>query len=169
MMKITNLKSHVAIIAAISVLLAVTSACSQDDQRQHADSEHRHTHDEQQHANAGQSATAHDEQQHANAGQSAAAHDEKRINDFPTYARAEYVYVCMSTNGMTEHVLRQCSCAIDEIAKRMTYDDYVAAETAVRMRQMQGERVAQFREVEVVKQAIRVLKNAQAEAEISCF
>lgn len=140
-MKITDIKTTSVITITISLLLLLaTSACSQDDHHQHANSKH-----------------------------SSADHDRQMVNDFPTYARAEYVYVCMSTNGTSEYVLRQCSCAIDEIAKRMTYDDYVAAETAVRMRQMRGERVAQFREVEIIKRSIQVLKNAQAEAEISCF
>ena len=101
------------------------------------------------------------------------AHDEQqkpqKPNDFPTYARAEYVYICMSANGVSEYVLRQCSCAIDEIANRMSYDDYVAAETAVRFRQMRGERASQFREVEVVRRSVRALRAAQAEAEIACF
>lgn len=98
-----------------------------------------------------------------------AQEEERRINDFPTYARAEYVYVCMSTNGESEYVLRQCSCAIDEIAKRMPYDDYVSAETAVRLQRMQGEKAAQFREVEVVRKLVSSLQAAQAEAEIACF
>lgn len=99
---------------------------------------------------------------------SAGAH-KAQTNDFPTYARAEYVFICMSSNGASEYVLRQCSCAIDEIAKRMTFDEYVGAETAVRMRQMRGEKASQFREVEVIRKSIKVLRAAQAEAEIACF
>ena len=97
------------------------------------------------------------------------AHETKPENDFPTEARAEYVFVCMSTNGESEIVLRRCSCAIDEIAKRMTYDDYVAAETALRFQQMPGERTAQMRDVEVIKKPLDALRAAQAEAEIACF
>ena len=98
------------------------------------------------------------------------AHEEgRKMNDFPTYVRAEYVFVCMSTNGQSEYVLRQCSCAIDEIARRMSYDDYVAAETAAHLSRMRGEKASQFRGVEVVRKSVSVLQEAQAEAEVACF
>ena len=102
-------------------------------------------------------------------GQLSAYESKNKDNDFPTFARAEYVYICMSTNGENEYVLRQCSCVIDEIAGSMTYNEYVMAETAVRMRQVQGEKAAQFSEVEIYKQAVTRLREAQAEAEIACF
>ncbi len=37
-------------------------------------------------------------------------------NDYPTQARAEYVFACMASNGQTQQALRQCSCSIDVIA-----------------------------------------------------
>lgn len=94
---------------------------------------------------------------------------ERKMNNFPTYARAEYVYVCMSTNGQNELVLRQCSCAIDEIARRMTFKEYTHAETAIRMRQLRGEKSSQFKEVESMRKSVAHLRAAQAEAEIACF
>lgn len=97
------------------------------------------------------------------------AQADKKEHDYPTFALAEYVFVCMSVNGESEYILRQCSCAIDKIAERMSYDDYVAAEAAIRLRQMQGEKASQFREVEVVRKTILQLEEAQAEAEIACF
>ena len=90
-------------------------------------------------------------------------------NDFPTNARAEYVFACMSTNGQSREMLDKCSCSVDTIAKLMSYEEYVDAETAVRMRQMSGERTAIFRDVEWVNKVVEKLRAAQAEAEIHCF
>lgn len=90
-------------------------------------------------------------------------------NDFPTRARAEFVFACMSSNGESEVMLVQCSCAVDVIAELMSYDEYVDAETTVRMRLLPGERTAMFRDVEWVRKSVEKLKTAQAEAEIRCF
>ena len=50
-------------------------------------------------------------------------------NDYPTSARAEYVFACMKTNGDTREALDQCSCSIDIIASLIPYDAYVTAAT----------------------------------------
>src|SRR5262249_6741803 len=51
------------------------------------------------------------------------------LNDYPTAARADYVFACMKTNGDTQPALEKCSCSIDVIASILPYDRYVAAET----------------------------------------
>src|SRR5947207_12919674 len=38
------------------------------------------------------------------------------LNDYPTSARAEYVFACMKANGETRHALDQCACSIDVLA-----------------------------------------------------
>ncbi len=90
-------------------------------------------------------------------------------NDFPTRARAEFVFACMSANGQSMEILDKCSCSIDAIAGQMKYDDYVEAETTLRMRQMQGDRASVFREAEWLRQSVARLQAAQAEAEVRCF
>ncbi|MBM3624499.1 MAG: hypothetical protein FJX16_04115, partial [Alphaproteobacteria bacterium] len=35
------------------------------------------------------------------------------LNDYPTAARADYVFGCMKANGDTRLSLDQCSCSID--------------------------------------------------------
>ncbi len=50
------------------------------------------------------------------------------LNDYPTAARADYVFACMKTNGDTRQALERCSCSIDVIASILPYDRYVAAE-----------------------------------------
>lgn len=91
------------------------------------------------------------------------------LNDYPTVARADYVFGCMAANGQTRAVLEKCACSIDVIASILPYDDYVSGETVLRMRQAQGERMAIFRSAEGAKTAVSDLRRAQAEAEIRCF
>ncbi len=50
-------------------------------------------------------------------------------NDYPTAARADYVFACMQTNGQNRMVLDKCACSIDAIAALLPYADYEAAET----------------------------------------
>ena len=91
------------------------------------------------------------------------------VNDYPTNARADYVFVCMATNGQTREMLERCSCAIDQIAEILPYDDYVRAETVLRMRQTPGERAGMFRQGMVVGEMVAAYRRAEAEAEILCF
>ena len=93
----------------------------------------------------------------------------EEANDYPTSARAEYVYGCMKANGETRDALERCSCSIDVIASIMSYDDYVAAETFRRMAQTTGETAGLFRESAPAKASTAELKRAQAEADIRCF
>ena len=90
-------------------------------------------------------------------------------NDYPTPARAEYVFACMKTNGETRQSLEQCSCSIDIIASLIPYDSYVAGETVASMDQEPGQIGGMFREAEVSKDALANLRRAQAEAEVRCF
>ena len=91
------------------------------------------------------------------------------VNDYPTSARAEYVFACMATNGQTQDALTRCSCSIDQIANILPYDAYVEAETVLRMRLAGGERGAMFRGAPAVREIAANLRRAQAEAEMLCF
>ena len=90
-------------------------------------------------------------------------------NDYPTAARADYVFGCMASNGQTQEMLNRCSCSIDVIASLLPYDRYVQAETVVRMRQVGGEKTVMFRDTAIAKETLADLRRAQAEAEIRCF
>ena len=90
-------------------------------------------------------------------------------NDYPTNARADYVFTCMAVNGQTREALDRCSCAIDEIAEVLTYDDYVKAETVMRMQQTIGERSGMFRGMSEMDAMVTELRRAEAEAELLCF
>jgi len=91
------------------------------------------------------------------------------VNDYPTSARAEYVYGCMKANGETRQAIEQCSCSVDVIASIIPYDRYVTAETVLSMSQVQGNLGAQFRSSEQATNALNDLRRAQAEAEVRCF
>ncbi len=91
------------------------------------------------------------------------------INDYPTSARADYVFGCMKANGDTRTSLNQCSCSIDVIATILPYDRYVEAEAVLSLSQVPGRFGAQFRSPEPAKAAVNALRRAQAEAEVRCF
>ena len=38
----------------------------------------------------------------------------ERLNDYPTVARADYIFACMAVNGQSRAVLEKCACSIDE-------------------------------------------------------
>jgi hypothetical protein len=90
-------------------------------------------------------------------------------NDYPTSARADYVFACMKTNGDTREALDQCSCSIDVIASLLPYDAYVAAATVASMNQEPGQIGAEFRGATVARDALAQLRRAQAEGEVRCF
>ena len=91
------------------------------------------------------------------------------LNDYPTSARADYVFACMKVNGETHQAMEQCSCSIDVIASLLPYDRYVAADTVMSLSQVPGRFGAMFRSVEESKSAVTELRRAQAEAEVRCF
>lgn len=93
----------------------------------------------------------------------------ERLNDYPTAARADYVFGCMAVNGQGRDVLEKCSCSIDTIAALLPYDRYVEAETVMSLRLTGGERMAIFNSSVAANTIVADLKRAQAEAEILCF
>ncbi|SIO47365.1 hypothetical protein SAMN05444722_2402 [Rhodovulum sp. ES.010] len=92
-----------------------------------------------------------------------------QLNDYPTAARADYVFGCMAVNGQGRDVLEKCACSIDVIASIIPYEDYVEAETVLSMRQVGGERMSIFRTAAMANEMVAELRRAQAEAEILCF
>lgn len=91
------------------------------------------------------------------------------VNDYPTSARAEYVFGCLKANGETRQAIEQCSCSIDVVASLLPYDRYVMAETVLSMSQVRGNLGGQFRTSEQAASALNDLRRAQAEAEVRCF
>jgi hypothetical protein len=98
-----------------------------------------------------------------------AAQATAQTNDYPTEARADYVFACMKTHGDTQVALRQCSCSIDIIATLLSYDRYVTAQTVLSLAQVPSRFGSMFRGAEPTKEAVKNLRQAQAEAEVRCF
>ncbi|ACA20058.1 conserved hypothetical protein [Methylobacterium sp. 4-46] len=90
-------------------------------------------------------------------------------NDYPTEARADYVFGCMAANGQTRDALQKCACSIDAIAAILPYDKYVQASTILSMRQGIGQRANEFRSTKLFDDKVAELRRAQAEAEIRCY
>jgi hypothetical protein len=90
-------------------------------------------------------------------------------NDYPTSARADYVFACMKTNGDTREALDQCSCSIDVIASLLPYDAYVAAATVASLDQQTGQIGGMFRGATIARDVLVRLRRAQAEGEVRCF
>jgi hypothetical protein len=90
-------------------------------------------------------------------------------NDYPTVARADYVFACMQVNGQTRDALERCSCSIDVVASLLPYEQYEEAETIMRVRQRGGENAAMFLTMPMLRAKVDELKRAQVEAELRCF
>jgi hypothetical protein len=94
---------------------------------------------------------------------------EDAANDYPTDARADYVFGCMAANGQTRDSLKKCSCSQDVLASILPYDKYVEAETVLSMRQGVGQHANFFRNSALSEEIVIELRRAQAEAEVRCF
>src|SRR5260370_27013319 len=69
----------------------------------------------------------------------------EEVNDYPTSARAEYVFGCLKANGETRQAIEQCSCSIDVIASLVPYAHYVTAEPVLSLAQVRGNLGGPFR------------------------
>ena len=90
-------------------------------------------------------------------------------NDFPTLTRSEFVFACMSSNLNNRDYMAKCSCAIDEIAKRISFDEYAEAEAISRLQLGNSPREEAFKSVGLSKERMDKLFRAQAASELECF
>jgi len=90
-------------------------------------------------------------------------------NDYPTVARADYIFGCMAANGQTRLALERCSCSIDVIASVLPYAEYEEAETIMSVRQRGGENASMFISMPLMREKVARLKRAQIEGELRCF
>ena len=91
------------------------------------------------------------------------------LNDYPTAARADYVFACMKANGDSRLALEHCACSIDVIASILPYDSYVAAETAAGVGQQVGQIGRMINGTGAIRDLLGDLRRAQAEAQVRCF
>lgn len=101
--------------------------------------------------------------------QAATGNAAPRASDFPTTARVEYVLECMKNHEGKYEYMYKCSCAVDQIAMQVKYDDFVEISTALRHQTLGGERGAEFRDPEVVKKMAKRYKKIEDESADACF
>lgn len=93
---------------------------------------------------------------------------EPPVHDYPTQARVEYVNECIATHGDRLSGVYQCSCTIDRIANRLSYDDFVEAITFSRYSGLPGEGGALFRDSERARKMAKLFRDLEAEALSAC-
>lgn len=89
-------------------------------------------------------------------------------NNYPTLARVEFVQECISKHGERLASLYQCSCAIDRIADKLTYDDFVEAATYSKYSGLPGEGGGIFRDSDQAKKMSNLYREHEADAYRTC-
>ena len=89
-------------------------------------------------------------------------------NDYPTSARVEYVQECIAKNGGNLSDLYKCSCVIDQMAQRLTYDDFVEASTFARYATLPGEGGGEFRDPQHAKERTKLYRSLETAAYRAC-
>ena len=92
---------------------------------------------------------------------------EPPVHDYPTQARVEFVNECIRKHGKLSN-LYQCSCAIDRIANKLSYDDFVEASTFAKYATLPGEGGAIFRDSEEAKKKAKLYRELEADAYKAC-
>lgn len=87
---------------------------------------------------------------------------------YPTVDRVEYVLECMKNNGGSHEYLYKCSCAIDAIAARLPYEDYVESSAVARYQTMGGERAGVFRDPATMQAMAKRYRTVHTEAKKAC-
>lgn len=91
-------------------------------------------------------------------------------NDFPTVDRVLYVQECMRANpGPNFEMVSKCSCALDSLAREVSFDDYVNMSTIVNAISIGGERGGELRDNESIKPQLKRFRDLQAKVQKSCF
>jgi hypothetical protein len=89
-------------------------------------------------------------------------------HDYPTSARVEYVQQCMLQFGGEVANLYKCSCAIDRIAKNLSYDDFVEWGTFAHYASLAGENNGIFRDSDEARDKAKRYRALETEAYGAC-
>jgi hypothetical protein len=90
------------------------------------------------------------------------------LNDFPTVARADYIFACMQVNGQSRESLEKCSCSIDVIASLIPHEEYEAVETVLMVFKRGGKAQQQMSNGDLQRR-VKEMRRAQIEGELRCF
>jgi hypothetical protein len=97
-----------------------------------------------------------------------AAHADTPAHDYPTIARIEYVQECMNRAGAQQNTMYQCACAIDRIAEKLTYDEFVEASTFAKYATLPGEGGGIFRDTDEAKKKAKLFRTIESDAYRAC-
>ena len=88
--------------------------------------------------------------------------------DFPTVDRFIFVNECMQENGGSLDAMYKCACVMDQLAAKLSYEQFQDGDVAQHGANTGGERGALFRDPESVKDNVKTLANAKADAANTC-
>jgi hypothetical protein len=97
-----------------------------------------------------------------------AARGDTPRNDYPTYARVQFVQDCAARAGGSEADVYKCSCVIDKLAEHLTYDEFVEASTFAHYATLPGEGGGIFRDPKQAKDQAKLYRQLESEAYRSC-
>lgn len=102
--------------------------------------------------------------------QDALAHQEKADSALPTVVRVEFVLECVREREGSEYeLISKCSCALDRLAERYSYDEFIEGLTLVKAGYIAGERGAALRDNAQAQAQARKFHEAYAAARRACF
>jgi hypothetical protein len=91
-------------------------------------------------------------------------------NDFPTRARVEYVIACMEeTKAPPTEAMYKCSCAIDAIADKVRYSEWVDLSTVANGITIAGERGGVMRDLKDGRKMVASFREVESNAKKACF
>ena len=91
-------------------------------------------------------------------------------NDFPTRARVQFVLDCMDQSKLPpEEAMYKCSCAIDAIADKVRYSEWVDLSTVANGITIAGERGGVMRDMKDGRKLIESYRKLQEGAKKQCF
>ena len=93
----------------------------------------------------------------------------KRVSDFPTQARVEYVLACIGGREVNSTELRECSCVVDIIAAHLSYEDFLRAKALSALQQTNTPSAEVYQTVTMTRRFLDKYLRAQASAELKCF
>ena len=90
-------------------------------------------------------------------------------NDFPTTERVSFVLVCMRAHpGAEFEMSSKCSCALDTVAREISFDEYRTMHTAALANSISGERGGYYRGKHW-RGEVRKYDTVLAKAKKACF
>lgn len=91
-------------------------------------------------------------------------------NDFPTVDRVLYVQECIRQHpGPQFEMTNKCSCALDALANKVSYDDYVTISTISKAMSIGGERGSTIRDAPSLEPQAKRYRELQLKAKEGCF